>query len=120
MPVMINLTTADHGGTAPSCGTGDHSSCGPDCGCGCPYTGMVEKGRAEPIAAVEARFPGEWLAFVIPPGEDEYAPERGMLVVHSPDDDEVWAAVQRVTFNQVVHVYFNGPLDDYLAWAEAA
>jgi len=119
MPVMINLTTADHGGTGASCGTGDHSSCGPDCGCGCPYTGMLEKGRAELIAAVEARYPSEWLAFVIPPGEDEYAPERGMLVVHSPSDDEVWAAVQRITFNQVVHVYFNGPLDTYMEWAEA-
>ena len=100
---MITLTTAEHGGTTPSCGTGDHGSCGPDCGCGCPYTGMVERGRAEPIAAVEARYPGEWLAFVIPPGENE-----------------VWDAVGRITFNQVVHVYFNGPLDAYLAWAEAA
>lgn len=117
MPVTINLTSAEHGGTSPSCGTGDHSSCGPDCGCGCPYTGMIERGRVESIAEVERRHPGEWLAFVIPPGEDEYAPEQGMLVVHSTDDSEVWDAVQRITFNQVVHVYFNGPLDDYLAWA---
>ncbi|MFV9505930.1 MAG: hypothetical protein AB4911_15365 [Oscillochloridaceae bacterium umkhey_bin13] len=116
---MIPLTTADHGGTNPSCGTGDHSSCGPDCGCGCPYTGMLEKGRVEPIAAAEARYPGEWLAFVIPPGEDEYHPEQGMLVVHSHDDQEVWDAVNRITFNQVVHVYFNGPLEPYMAWAEA-
>lgn len=115
---MINLTSAEHGGVIPSCGTGDHSSCGPDCGCGCPYTGMVERGRVEPIAEVEARYPGEWLAFVIPPGEDEYAPERGMLIVHSHDDQEVWEAVSRVTFNQVVHVYFNGPLETYLAWVD--
>jgi hypothetical protein len=81
---------------------------------------MIERGRVEPIAEVERRHPGEWLAFVIPPGEDEFAPERGMLVVHSTDDSEVWDAVQRITFNQVVHVYFNGPLDDYLAWADSA
>jgi hypothetical protein len=81
---------------------------------------MIERGRVEPIAEVERRHPGEWLAFVIPPGEDEFAPEQGMLVVHSTDDSEVWDAVQRITFNQVVHVYFNGPLDDYLAWADAA
>lgn len=117
MPVMINLTSADHGGTSMACGTGDHASCGPDCGCGCPYTGVVERGRAELISAVEQRHPAEWLAFVIPPGEDEFAPEYGMLVVHSPDDHEVWDAVNRITFNQVVHVYYNGPLDTYLAWA---
>lgn len=118
MPVMINLTSAEHGGLTPACGADERSGCGPDCGCGCPYTGMVEKGRVELIAAVEARYPGEWLAFVIPPGEDEYAPERGMLVVHSRDDQEVWDAVSRITFNQVVHVYFNGSLEDYLAWAD--
>lgn len=119
MPVVINLTTADHGGTQPSCGTGDHSSCGPDCGCGCPYTGMEQRGKVELISAVEQRLPGQWLAFIIPPGEDEYAPERGMLIVHSHDDNEVWDAVSRVTFNQVVHVYFNGTAEEYATWAEA-
>jgi hypothetical protein len=79
---------------------------------------MEEKGRVELIAEVEARYPEEWLAFVIPPGEDEFAPERGMLVVHSTDDAEVWEAVNRITYNQVVHVYFNGSLEHYLAWAE--
>jgi len=48
MPIMINLTTADHGGTSMSCGT--HESCGIDCNCGCPYTGMEAKGRVELIA----------------------------------------------------------------------
>ncbi|NJK80529.1 MAG: hypothetical protein HC914_11745 [Chloroflexaceae bacterium] len=114
MPVMINLTSAEHGGTA-TCGT---STCGPDCGCGCPYTGMDEKGKVASIAALEQCYPNEWLAFVIPPGEDEYKPERGMLVVHSRDDEEVWDAVARVTRNQVVHVYYNGSLDAYLEWAD--
>ncbi len=114
MAVLINLTTAEHGGSQPLCGSGDHTACGPDCGCGCPYTGMREHGRIEPVAAVEARYPDEWLAFVIPPGEDEYHPEQALLVVHSPDPDEVWDAVARITFNQVVHVYFNGSLERYL------
>lgn len=114
MPVMIPLTSAEHGGTA-TCGTGD---CGPNCQCGCPYTGMLERGRVEQIALVEQRYPNEWLAFVIPPGEDEYAPEQGMLVVHSHDDEEVWDAVNRVTHNQVVHVYYNGDLESYMQWAE--
>ena len=118
MPIMINLTTAEHGGISLQCGT--HESCGVNCTCGCPYPGMVEKGHVELIATVEQRYPNEWLGFVIPPGEDEFAPEQGMLVVHSHHDDEVWDAISRVTHNQVVHVYFNGPLDDYLAWADQA
>lgn len=120
MPVMIQLTTAEHGGNK-TCGGSSCSSgqCGVDCDCGCPYTGMDEKGKIEAIAEVEQRYPDEWLAFVIPPGENEYAPERGMLIVHAADDNEVWDAVNRITQNQVVHVYFNGLLnDDYLDWAE--
>lgn len=96
----------------------NHSGCGPGCACGCPYTGMAEGERIEQIAEVEQRHPGQWLAFVIPPGEDEYAPERGMLVASSADDNEVWDAVARVTSNQIVHVYYNGPLESYLAWAD--
>ena len=121
MPVMIHLTSAAHGGNKQcgghACGVGQ---CGVDCDCGCPYTGMEEKGRIEEIVQVERRYPNEWLAFVIPPGEDEFNPERGMLVVHSPDDNEVWDAVNRITHNQVVHVYFNGLLDEaYLGWADS-
>jgi hypothetical protein len=81
---------------------------------------MHERGRVEPVAEIERRYPGEWLGLVIPPGEDEYAPEHAMLVVHSATDDEVWEAVAQITHNQVVHVYFNGPLDAYLEWAETA
>lgn len=121
MPVMIKLTSAGHGGNK-ACG-GDACSvgqCGVDCDCGCPYTGMEEKGRIELIAEVEQRYANEWLGFVIPPGEDEFAPERGMLIVHSADDNEVWDAMNRVTNNQVVHVYFNGKLSaEYFDWAES-
>lgn len=117
MPVMIHLTSAEHGGHT-TCGSCGHGECGVNCDCGCPYTDMEGRGRVELIAEVEQRYPNEWLAFVIPPGEDEFAPDRGMLVVHSPDDDEVWEAVKRITHNQVVHVYFNGPLEDYLEWAD--
>jgi hypothetical protein len=115
MPVMINLTSAEHGGVVASCGSGD---CGPNCSCGCPYTGLDQSGKLEEIAIVERRYPDEWLAFVIPPGEDEYSPERGLLVVHSTEDQEVWDAVARITHNQIVHVYFNGDLERYLVWAE--
>lgn len=80
---------------------------------------MEERGNIQYIHDVEQRYPDEWLAFVIPPGEDEYAPERGMLVVHSKNDDELWQAVQHITHNQVVHIYFNGSLETYLEWAES-
>ncbi len=119
MPVMINLTTAQHGGRKHTgkCGTPE---CGVSCDCGCPYTAMVERGNVQLIREVEQLYPNEWLAFVIPPDEDEFAPERGMLVVHSTDDNEVWDAVDRVTHNQVVQVYYNGVLDDqYLEWASS-
>jgi len=119
MPVVIRLTTADHGGTTMSCGT-PGNDCGPDCGCGCPYTGMNERGVVEDVYAIESRYPGKWLAMVIPPGEDEYHPERGMLVAYGDGEDEVFDAANRVTFNQVVHVYFNGLFADYMAWADQA
>ncbi len=120
MAVMINLTTAEHGGRV-STGKCGGAECGTTCNCGCPYTAIEERGRTTWIAEVEAHHPNEWLAFVIPPEEDDERPERGMLIVHSADDNEVWDAVNRVTHNQIVHVYFNGGLDDgYLAWAETA
>ena len=117
MAVMINLTTAEHGGrkSTGKCGSAE---CGVSCDCGCPYTAMEDRGHVEWIADVEQRYPNQWLGFVIPPGEDEFAPERGMLVVHSTDDCEVWDAINRVTHNQIVQVYFNGVLDErYFEWA---
>ena len=111
MPTLINLTTAEHGGKIAACGSG--GDCGVNCTCGCPYTAMVEKGRVELIAEVERRYPEQWLGFVIPPGEDEFRPERGMLVVYSTSDDEVWDAINQVTHNQIVHVYFNGTSDPF-------
>ncbi len=120
MPIMINLTTAEHGGrkSTGKCGT---SECGTTCDCGCPYTAMEDRGNVEWIADVEARYPNEWLGFVIPPEEDEFSPERGMLVVHSTDDNEVWDAINRVTHNQITQVYYNGTFDEnYMAWAHSA
>ena len=120
MPIMIDLTTADHGGRVSTgkCGTAE---CGVSCNCGCPYTAMETSGRTEWIADIEARHPNEWLGMVIPPDEnDDFAPERAMLVVHSTDDNEVWDAMNRVTRNQVIHVYFNGVYDEtYVEWAQS-
>ncbi|XSG75761.1 hypothetical protein ACP8Y2_01920 [Herpetosiphon llansteffanensis] len=117
MPVLIQLTTADHGGRVSTgkCGTAE---CGVSCNCGCPYTAMETRGHTEAIELIEARYPNQWLGLVIPPEEDEFAPERAMLVAYSHDDNEVWDAMSRVTHNQVVHVYFNGQYSaDYADWA---
>lgn len=119
MPVTVRLTSAQHGGTSMSCGTGDHSNCGPNCDCGCPYTGMDQRGMVEDVQLIESRYPDQWLAMVIPPGEDEYHPHRAMLVAYGDDEDEVFDAAQRVTFNQVLHIYFNGSFDAYMKWLDA-
>src|SRR5690348_1889580 len=119
MPVLINLTTAEHGGRKHTgkCGSAE---CGVSCDCGCPYTAMVDRGNVDWIWAIEQRHPNEWLGLVVPPEEDEFAPERAMLVVHSKDDNEVWDAVNRITHNQVVQVYYNGVFDEsYLEWANS-
>jgi hypothetical protein len=119
MPVVVKLTSAAHGGNGQSsCGDGTHANCGPNCDCGCPYTGMHERGRVEDVRAIEARHPDTWLALVIPPGEDEYQPEQAMLVAYGDDENEVFDAAQSVTFNQVLHVYYNTSLQQYLAWAD--
>lgn len=80
---------------------------------------MEQRGLIEDVRAIETRYPDQWLALVIPPGEDEYHPEHAMLVAYGNDEDEVFDAAQRVTFNQVLHVYYNGTLADYLRWADA-
>jgi hypothetical protein len=82
---------------------------------------MEERGNTESIADIEARHPNEWLGLVIPPEEDEFAPTRAMLVVHSFDDNEVWDVMNRVTRNQVVHIYFNGVMNSVVfeAWAHS-
>ena len=111
MPVLIALTTAEHGGRVSTgkCGTAE---CGVSCNCGCPYTAMEAQGRTESIDVIEARYPNQWLGLVIPPEEDDYAPQRALLVVHSDDDNEVWDAMNLVTHNQVIHVYYNGLMDE--------
>lgn len=81
-------------------------TCGGCCGAG----GVQPSHRRslEQIADVERWYPDEWLAFIIPPGEDEYHPERGILLAHSHNDAPVWGAIMQVPATRLVHVYFNG------------
>ena len=83
--------------------------CGGDCDCGCPYNSMTEVEALPLIETVAEMFPNEWLAFIVPPAEDDdYAPVHGKLVAHSPTPDEVHDAVNTVLWNQCVYVFFNG------------
>lgn len=90
------------------------------CGCRtCRAHGRCGVWRGERLSELEQRYPDQWLAIVVPPGEDEYHPERGLVIAHSPDDGVVWAAVQHVHPTCLVHVYFNGTNDAYRQWLNA-
>ncbi|RME73202.1 MAG: hypothetical protein D6784_12280 [Chloroflexi bacterium] len=86
--------------------------CDDDCDCGCPYTGMSQPEQLPRIETIARIFPNEWLAFIIPPEEDdEFEPVHGKLVAHSPNPDEVYDAVNAVLWNQCVYVFFNGDFE---------
>ncbi len=83
--------------------------CDEDCDCGCPYNAMTDVEQLPLIEKIAEIFPGEWLAFIVSPEEDDdYEPTRGKLIAHSPDPDEVYDAVNIVLWNQHVYVFFNG------------
>jgi hypothetical protein len=52
--------------------------------------------------------------------EEEDDAEEERQAGNGDGEDEVFDAANRVTFNQVVHVYFNGSFVDYMAWADQA
>lgn len=86
---------------------------------GCPSGGCTPCtccNALERIAVVEQRHPDEWLAFLIPVGEDEYRPEYGILIAHSTNDNEVWHTVGQLPNYPIVHAYFNGSFEAYLMW----
>jgi hypothetical protein len=83
--------------------------CDKDCDCGCPYNDMSQVEILPLIDTIAQNFPGEWLAFIVPPEEDDDPiPLHGKLVAHSLDFDDVHDAVLTVLWNQCVYVFFNG------------
>jgi len=62
------------------------------------------------LASLKAQYPNEWLAVIIPEGEDRYNPQQGWLVVHSPDRSLVWQQVADLPAEEDVYVFFNGPI----------
>ncbi len=86
--------------------------CDQDCDCGCPYKEMSEAETLPLIATIAKHFPNEWLAFIVPPEEDnDPLPVHGKLVAHSPHLDDVHDAILTVLWNQCVYVFFNGDLE---------
>ncbi len=62
------------------------------------------------LADLKAQYPDEWLAVVIPEGEDRYDPQQGRLVAHSPDKSFVWERVADLPADEDIYVFFNGPV----------
>lgn len=90
--------------------------CDQDCDCGCPYKEMSEVDTLPLIDTIAQLFPKEWLAFIVPPEEDDDpVPVHGKLVAHSPDLDEVQDAVLTVLWNQCIYVFFNGDVESQQA-----
>jgi len=90
--------------------------CDDDCDCGCPYNTMTDLDRLPLIEEIADMFPDEWLAFIVPPAEDDDPfPTRGKLVAHSPHPDEIFDAVNTVLWNQCVYTFFNGSIEAMLA-----
>lgn len=64
------------------------------------------------IEEIAPIFPNEWLAFIVPPAEDESpVPTHGKLVAHSPNPDEIFDATNMVLWNQYVYTFFNGDFE---------
>ncbi len=94
----------------------NHGGCGDDgCDggeCDCTHASMSEPEQLPLIEEIAALFPNEWLAFIVPPAEDDDpAPTHGRLVAHSPRPDEIFDAVNAVLWNQCVYTFFNGEFD---------
>ena len=90
--------------------------CDEDCDCGCPYKEMSESETLPLIAAIVEHFPNEWLAFIVPPEEDDdLLTVHGKLVAHSSNLDDVHDALLTVLWNQCVYVFYNGDVESQQA-----
>ncbi|MFN8488179.1 MAG: hypothetical protein U0350_11340 [Caldilineaceae bacterium] len=66
--------------------------------------------KPERLIDLAMRYPGEWLAVVIPAGEDRYAPEQGYLFAHASDRAAVWQAIEEQAAENDIFVFFTGPI----------
>ena len=66
--------------------------------------------HVQSVASIEKQHPDEWLAIIIPDGEDAYDPKRGRLIAHGPDRSGVWEQVNALPATENIFVFFNGPV----------
>jgi len=71
---------------------------------------LQTEAKMQSLADLEARYPNEWLAIIVPEGEDRYHPQRGYLITHGPDRAAVWQQVADLPMSEAVYVFFNGPV----------
>ena len=71
---------------------------------------LPSKGEVQSLASLKRQYPNEWLAIVIPDGEDAYDPRRGRLVAHNTDRSTVWEQMNLLSTSEDVFVFFNGPI----------
>jgi hypothetical protein len=67
-----------------------------------------ERTKLERLAELQLRYPGEWLAVVIPSSEDRYAPEHGYLLAHASERALVWQAIAERAKDKDVFVFYTG------------
>jgi len=60
------------------------------------------------LSDLQAQYPNEWLAVILPAGEDRYAPSRGYLFAHSRERASVWRQVAQLPSSDDVYVFFTG------------
>lgn len=61
------------------------------------------------LDGLKARYPDEWLAVIVPEGEDRYEPRQVRLAAHSPDRATVWQQIAPLR-EQDIFVFYNGPV----------
>jgi len=77
-------------------------------------TALLKSLQVEPdvksLADLKVQYPNEWLAVIIPEGEDRYNPQQGRLVTHNSDRSLVWQQVVDLPVDEDVYVFFTGPV----------
>ena len=67
-----------------------------------------DKSNIQTLTDLQAQFPDEWLAIVVPASEDRYTPQRGVLVAHAKDKTALWQSVAKFSPSDDVYVFFTG------------
>jgi hypothetical protein len=67
-----------------------------------------DKSNIQTLTDLQAQFPDEWLAIVVPAGENFYAPQQGVLVAHHGDKTAIWQHVAKLSSSDDIYVFFTG------------